>query len=82
MVTVKYSSSFEKYLKKIKDTSLKNKIKKQVRKIIDNPSIGKPMQYARKGTRELYISPMRISYSYFVDKDVLYFLAIYHKDEQ
>jgi len=44
------------------------------------PEIGKPMRNARKGTREVYLPPFRISYSYA--EDVLTFLDVYHKDEQ
>lgn len=38
------------------------------------------MRYARKGTREVYISPFRLSYKY--ENNVLTFLDLYHKDEQ
>jgi mRNA-degrading endonuclease RelE of RelBE toxin-antitoxin system len=82
MVNVSYSNSFEKSVKKVKSPVLKAKIRKQIRKIIDTPSIGKPMRYSRKGTRELHISPFRLSYAYIPEKDEIYFLAIYHKDEQ
>jgi len=74
------AKSFEKKLAKIKDTSTRIHISKQIKKIIENPGIGKPMRYARKGTREVYISPFRLSYCY--ESDILTFLDIYHKDEQ
>ncbi|MFH1771156.1 MAG: type II toxin-antitoxin system RelE/ParE family toxin [archaeon] len=60
--------------------SEKKKINKQVRKIIDNPEIGKPMKYKRKGTRELYIHPYRLAYA--VRENKIIFLDIYHKDLQ
>ena len=82
MVTVSYHEHFEKQIKKIKDSQLKEKIKKQIRKIIDNPEIGKPMKYVRKSTRELYISPFRLSYSYSKKEDKVILLCLYHKDEQ
>jgi len=50
--------------------------------IIKNPQIGKPMSYTRKGTRESYLGPFRLSYRYYQDKDTIEFLEIYHKDEQ
>ena len=53
MVEVIFDPLFKKDFKKIKDKSLKDKIIKQVSKIKDNPEIGKPMKYGRKGTREL-----------------------------
>lgn len=49
---------------------------------IDNPVIGKPMMYARKDIRELYVSSFRLSYKYDQSKDIIEFLDIYHKDEQ
>lgn len=82
MVEVIFDSLFEKKLKKIKDNLVKLQIKKQIEKIIINPEIGKPMMYNRKGTREVYIKPFRLSYSYYVLDKIIYFLDIYHKDEQ
>ena len=48
----------------------------------NNPPIGKPMRYFRKGIRGLYISPYRIGYAYLPSEDKLIFLEIYYKDEQ
>jgi len=80
VVEVIFDSDFRKDFKKIKDNSIKEKIIKQISKIKDNPEIGKPMRYGRKGTRELYISPFRLSYK--VEGDTIYLLALYHKDLQ
>ena len=80
MVEVIFDLNFKKDFKKIKDKSIKEKIIKQVSKIKDNPEIGKPMRFDRKGTRELYISPWRLSYKF--EENVVYILALYHKDEQ
>jgi mRNA-degrading endonuclease RelE of RelBE toxin-antitoxin system len=52
MVTVSYHPSFEKQIRKIKNEGLKQRIKLQISKIIENPEIGKPMRFGRKGTRE------------------------------
>jgi len=46
------------------------------------PKIRKPVRYARKGTREVYIPPFRLSYSYNKEENPVIFLEIYHKDEQ
>ncbi|MCK5184390.1 MAG: type II toxin-antitoxin system RelE/ParE family toxin [Candidatus Heimdallarchaeota archaeon] len=54
----------------------------KLKKIKENPGIGKPMRYFRKGTRELYIRPFRLSYTYFKDKNIIYILDIYHKKKQ
>lgn len=82
MVGVIFDPHFEKNFKKIKDKTIKEKIIKQVSKIRDNPEIGKPMMYARKYTRELYIKPFRLSYAYLKQENKVVFLELYHKDEQ
>ena len=82
MVRVIFDKKFSEIFYKIKDNSLKTKIIKQIEKIKINPEIGKPMRFNRKGTRELYISPFRLSYEYLKDKELIYILDFYHKDKQ
>jgi len=79
MVRVLLDPSFEKTFSKIKDNVLKEKIIKQIEKIREDPEIGKPMKYSRKGTRELYISPFRLAYLYLkaVDVDKVIILDFY-----
>ena len=77
-----FKDNFKKKIEKIKDSSLKDKIKKQINKIIENPQIGKPMRYDRKDTRELYVKPFRISYCYNKNELIILFLELYHKDKQ
>ena len=79
---VEYKKDFLKQISKIKDLTFKEKIKKQVEKIVENPEIGKPMRYERKETRELYLAPYRLAYAYIQKEDKLIFLEIYHKDKQ
>ena len=80
MVEVIFDSYFKKNFKKIRDKSIKSRIIKQISKIKNNPTVGKPMRYARKDTRELYIPPYRISY--LVEDNVIYILDLYHKEDQ
>ena len=82
MVNVDRHPQFSKIFEKIKDNVLREKIKKQIEKIIMNPEIGKPMMYNRKGTREVYVSPYRLSYMYSKEEDKIILLDLYHKDEQ
>ena len=82
MVTVFFDESFEKTVRKVKDNFVKEKIKKQIEKIMQNPEIGKPMRYSRINTREVYISPYRLSYLFLKNEDRLIILELYHKDEQ
>ena len=80
MVEVIFDHDFKKEFKKIKNKDIKNRIIKQVSKIMDNPKIGNPMKYSRKGTRELYVVPYRLSYK--VEGQVVYILSLYHKNFQ
>jgi mRNA-degrading endonuclease RelE of RelBE toxin-antitoxin system len=82
MVKIRFTDSFKKIFSKIKDNSLKEKLLKQISKIKDNPEIGKPMRNIRKGTRELYVVPYRLSYIYSKEEEIIYLLDIYHKDLQ
>jgi len=73
--------SFIQQIKKIDDSLIK-RVQKLIIKIINDPKIGKPMRFDRKGTREVYVPPFRLSYSYDKKKDILYLLEVYHKNEQ
>ncbi len=75
------SHRFIQQTKKV-DESLIDRIQKLITKIINDPEIGKTMRFDRKGTREVYLPPFRLSYIYDKASDVLYLLEIYHKDEQ
>ncbi|MEK6969123.1 MAG: type II toxin-antitoxin system RelE/ParE family toxin [Nanoarchaeota archaeon] len=81
MLVIDYAPTFFSLLRKVKNKAEEERIKKQIKKIIENPEVGKPMRYARKGTREVYIGSFRLSYAY-LKEDKLIFLDLYHKDEQ
>jgi len=82
MLGIEYKKDFLKFISKIRNQAVKEQVKKQVEKIIDNPEIGKPMRHARKGTREVYVTPYRLAYAYSKTEGTIIFLDIYHKDEQ
>jgi mRNA-degrading endonuclease RelE of RelBE toxin-antitoxin system len=82
MVDVKLDSLFEKKISKIRHLSFKVQVKNQIAKIVANPLVGKPMRYARRGTREVYIGSFRLVYSYSTKDALIQFLDLYHKDEQ
>ena len=82
MLDIDYRKDFLKVISKIKNEANKIKIKKQVEKILENPEIGKPMMYGRKGTREVYVAPYRLAYSYNPSENKIVFLDLYHKDLQ
>ncbi len=81
MVNAEITPHFQRALSKT-GISVRERVLKQVEKIKGNPEIGKPMKYARKGTRELRIAPFRLSYAYTREEDKIIFLDLYHKDEQ
>jgi mRNA-degrading endonuclease RelE of RelBE toxin-antitoxin system len=78
---IKESDNFKQIFRKL-DESVRTKVKKLILKIIENPEIGKPMRHNRKGTREVYVKPFRLSYAYFPGENKIIFLDLYHKDEQ
>jgi len=82
MVKIEFEKKFEHFFIKLKDNFLKQKIKKQIQKILINPLIGKPMRNFRKGTREVYVSPYRLSYLYLEKEDKIVLLDLYHKKNQ
>ena len=82
MIRVNFDDKFREIFSKIKDNNLKEKVIKQIEKIKNNPEIGKPMKYDRKGKRELYVSPFRLSYCYIKHEERVIILSLYHKNEQ
>lgn len=81
MVTVSYDPEFKKTISKIQDVRLKERIKKQIARIVSDPNIGKPMRFNRKNTREMYIPPFRLSYCWRESCETIVFLDLYHKDD-
>jgi len=62
---------FEKEFKKLKDKGLKEKLKKQIGKIIENPDFGKPLRYNLKNERTIYVKPYRLIYKVKDNKLIL-----------
>jgi mRNA-degrading endonuclease RelE of RelBE toxin-antitoxin system len=82
MVEVIFDDHFTRAITKIKDQEVKKSVKNKIKKIIENPEIGKPMRNVRKGTREVYSGSFRLSYEYSKERNLIEFLDFYHKDEQ
>lgn len=61
MVNILPSSTFIKNIKGLNKFERK-KVEKQIKKIIANPKVGKPLKYTR-GERALYIKPFRLVYA-------------------
>ena len=60
MVRIIPSNEFKKQTKHL-DSQNRKKLENQIRKIINNPNVGKPLKYS-KGERSLYIKPFRLIY--------------------
>ena len=78
MLKIERSDKFLAAYRKIKNKADQIKVKKQIKKILDTPEIGKPMRYARQGTREVYVGSFRPSYAYLEKYNKLIFLDLYH----
>ena len=72
-----YSKSFKKGIKNIKYPSLKDRIKKKIKDIINNPTKARFCKYAKMGERKAYIGKYRIIYV-FHSNDI-YFLNFGHR---
>lgn len=82
MVEIKsivYTEKFERDVKKARDSSLKEKLEKQIRKIAENPEFGKPLRYGLKGEWTVRVKPYRLIYA--VQDDRLILLRFEHRKE-
>jgi mRNA-degrading endonuclease RelE of RelBE toxin-antitoxin system len=70
-----YTEEFKTDVRKAKDKKIQGRIKKTVKKIRDNPGVGKPLKYDLFGLRSIQIPPFRILYEFRED------LIILHKFE-
>lgn len=82
METVKeiiWTQKFEKDFKKIRDRATQEKLEKQIRKITENPSFGKPLRYSLRGEWSIYVRPYRLIYK--VEGSKLILLRFEHRKE-
>lgn len=79
-VKVSRTDKFEDEIKKIRDSGLKEKIKKQIEKIVTNPTVGKPLRFQLKGERTVYVKPYRLIYSW--ENETITFLRFEHREKE
>ncbi|MDV3292733.1 MAG: type II toxin-antitoxin system RelE/ParE family toxin [Nitrososphaerales archaeon] len=77
--SIVYTEKFERDVKKVRDSSLKEKLEKQIRKIAENPGFGKPLRYGLKGEWTIRVKPFRLIYA--VQSDKLILLRFEHRKE-
>lgn len=75
MVKIIPSKAFIKNVKGL-DSFNREKLEKQIRKIIENLQVGKPLKYT-KGERSLYIKPFRLIYA--IRKEEIILLKFEHR---
>ena len=80
MVEIKeivYTEKFERDVRKVRDSLLKEKLGKQIRKIAENPDSGKPLRFGLKGEWTIRVAPYRLIYA--VQDDRLILLRFEHR---
>jgi len=74
---VVWTKKFERELRKLRDRTVKNRVKKQIEKILNNPETGKPLKFDLKHERSIYVPPYRLIYS--LQGETLYLLRFEHR---
>ncbi len=79
ITSIVYTSKFEHEVKKVRDKKIKERLEKNIKIIIENPEIGKPLRYALKGERTIRIAPFRLIYA--IDGNSIILLRFEHRSE-
>jgi mRNA interferase RelE/StbE len=74
-----WNTNFESEVKRIRNRLIRERVTKQIARIVKNPEVGKPLRFDLKGERTVYLKPFRIVYK--VDGDVLTLLRFEHRKE-
>lgn len=79
MVEIIWTDTFKDEVQKIRDNSVKERVRKQIAKLVDNPEVGKPLRFDSKGERTIYIKPYRLIYS--LVGETIYLLRFEHRKD-
>ena len=74
---VVWTERFERELRKLRDRTIKDRVKKQIEKILKNPESGKPLRFNLRHERSIYVPPYRLIYA--VQGETLYLLRFEHR---
>jgi mRNA-degrading endonuclease RelE of RelBE toxin-antitoxin system len=66
-----YTQKFERDVKKLRDGLMKERLEKQIRKIVEDPEAGKPLRYGLEGEWTVRIPPYRLIYAVQGDRLIL-----------
>jgi mRNA-degrading endonuclease RelE of RelBE toxin-antitoxin system len=81
MVEIIRRSAFEQAVKHIKDRKLKERIKKQITKIVEDPErAGRFPRHDRKFEKKIYIPPFRLIFAYDREKNIIYLIDFDKRD--
>jgi addiction module RelE/StbE family toxin len=75
--SVIWTQKFEREFRKLKDKAIKDRVRKKIREILEDPEIGKPLRLDLKGERSIRIPPYRLIYA--AEGDTLYLLRFEHR---
>ena len=73
------TDKFEKDVRKLRDKKTKERIDAEVKRIRENPEVGKPLGYGLKGERSVRIPPYRLIYT-TVDNNLILLRFEHRKD--
>ena len=73
------TDKFVRDVKKLRDKKTKERIDAEVRRIRENPDVGKPLGYGLKGEKTVRIPPYRLIYAVIGNNLIL--LSFEHRDE-
>ena len=75
---IRTSARFEHAIERLTQHERK-RLTKTVKRIIEDPSIGKPLRYGRRGERALRMGPRRLIYAHH--DTTLYLLTLENRDK-
>ena len=58
-----YTQKFEQDVRKLRDSLMKERLERQIRKIVEDPEKGKPLRYGLKGEWTVRVPPYRLIYA-------------------
>ena len=77
MTRIELSEKFKNQIKKIKDETVIDRVKKEFKALLKDPTLGKPLRYSLKGFRSVRIGKYRLIYA--IDGDVVKIYAFEHR---
>jgi len=72
-----WTKKFEREVKKLKDKTVKSRIRKKIEEILESPEIGKPLRLELRGERSIRIPPYRLIYA--IVGNTVYLLRFEHR---